>query len=273
MSLAVRTSKAGRDKIAVTLIDPRNGMAFMPSTSNLLSTLPFFSGLSDESLHAVEAVCRWETYDAGGTIIGYLETTNDVFFLVSGKGRVIIYSHSGKAVAFRDILVGDIFGELAAIQERPRSASIEAVEESVVARVSRDDFWELLRSEAMFMEAVVKHLAQQVQGLTSRIYEFSTLAVRNRIHAEIYRLALLDIDETGRAHIRPMPHHSEIASRVSTTREAVARELSYLSKLGVLRRTSNELEVTDLDRLKIMIHEATGEMPVVECLLGDPETK
>lgn len=245
----------------------------MPPTSNSLSELPFFTGLSGDSLKSIEAVCRWAKYDAGGTIIDYLDTTSDVFFLVSGKGRVIIYSHSGRAVAFRDISVGDIFGELAAIHERPRSASIEAVEASVVARIKKDDFWELLRSEPKFMETVVKHLAQQIRELTNRIYEFSTLAVRNRIHAEIYRLALKQVDDNNRAYIRPIPPHSQIASRVSTTREAVARELSYLSKIGVLCRTSNELEVPDLERLKTIIHGETGELPSIESVLGKPENE
>lgn len=250
----------------------------MPSKLHSLSKLPFFAGLSADSLNSIESVCRWETCDAGGTIIDYLDTTNDVFFLVSGRARVIIYSHSGRAVAFREISVGDIFGELAAIQGGPRTASIEAIEDSVVARVKKDDFWELLRSEPRFMEAAVKHLAQQIQVLTNRIYEFSTLAVRNRIHAEIYRLALKQVDgkqveENSNAHIRPIPRHSQIASRVSTSREAVARELSYLAKIGVLRRTSSELEVTDLDRLKTMIHAAAGEPLFIECVFDNPENE
>lgn len=240
----------------------------MPTPSHSLAELPFFKGLSSDSLSAIESVCRWEHHDCGGTIIDYLDTHNDVYFMVSGKGRVIIYSRSGRAVAFRDLASGDVFGELAAIHERPRSASIEAVDASVVARIKKDDFWELLRSEPKFMESVVKHLAQQIQDLTNRIYEFSTLAVRNRIQAEIYRLALKQVDQDGRGHIRPIPRHSQIANRVSTTREAVTRELSVLTKMGIVRKRSDELEVTDLDRLKAMIHEATGETPFID---GDVE--
>jgi hypothetical protein len=117
-------------------------------------------------------------------------------------------------------------------------------------------FWDTLRTESTFMVRLLEHLAKQTRDLTARIYEFSTRAVSNRIHAEIYRLAQEHVDNAGIARIRPIPHHGEIASRVTTTREAVAREFSHLTRLGVLQRTSIEILVLDLDRLASLAHDA-----------------
>jgi CRP/FNR family transcriptional regulator, cyclic AMP receptor protein len=220
--------------------------------------IPFFEGMLPERRAALEARCRWRTCAAGTTIIGYLDATDEVFFLTSGKGRVIIYSDVGRIVAFRDIDVGDIFGELSAIDDRARSASIEAVDPCVVACLSKDLFWSTLEVEPTFMVRVVKHLAKQTRELTARIYEYSTLAVRSRIQAEILRLAQGHVDDSGIAHIRPIPQHGQIASRISTTREAVARELNHLARIGILRRSSDELAVLDLHRLEQMIQGPTG---------------
>jgi len=59
--------------------------------------------------------------------------------------------------------------------------------------------------------------------------------------------------------LAPPPKHAEIAARVSTHREAVTREFSRLTELGVIERKRHGLIVKDLARLEKMVHEATGE--------------
>jgi hypothetical protein len=61
------------------------------------------------------------------------------------------------------------------------------------------------------------------------------------------------------AHIGDAPTHSEIASRTSTHREAVSRELNRLSRLGIIERRGRNLVVKDIDRLTTMVREVTGE--------------
>ena len=95
--------------------------------------------------------------------------------------------------------------------------------------------------------------------MTKRVYEFSALPVRNRIQSELLRLASLAPREGRIANISGAPTHLEIASRTSTHREAVSRELSRLSRLGLLERRGRGLLVKDVDRLAAMVHDATGE--------------
>jgi CRP/FNR family cyclic AMP-dependent transcriptional regulator len=106
---------------------------------------------------------------------------------------------------------------------------------------------------------VLQHLTRLVRSLSTRVYEFSTLAVQNRIHAELLRLAREgEAAERGVLIAHP-PTHSEIASRISTHREAVTRELNRLAKLGIVERRGTALLIADLGRLARMVAEATGE--------------
>jgi len=91
------------------------------------------------------------------------------------------------------------------------------------------------------------------------VFELSTLHVNNRIQAEVLRLASLAPREGTSVRIVPAPTHVEIASRVSTHREAVTREINRLSRLGIIERRGNTLLVKDVDRLAKIVHEATGE--------------
>ncbi|NKB48964.1 MAG: helix-turn-helix domain-containing protein, partial [Alphaproteobacteria bacterium] len=103
---------------------------------------------------------------------------------------------------------------------------------------------------------VLRELAQFVRVSTNRIMELSTLGAHNRVHSEILReaRALAGADDNS-ARISPIPVHADIASRVSTTRETVARVLSDLAKQGVVKREKNALVVTDLEQLEKIVNE------------------
>ena len=64
-----------------------------------------------------------------------------MFFLVSGEARVIVYSMAGKVVSFNDLGPGDMFGELPAIDGRPRSASVEPRTSCLVASMKSAHSW------------------------------------------------------------------------------------------------------------------------------------
>jgi CRP-like cAMP-binding protein len=173
--------------------------------------------------------------------------------------RVIIYSAKGKAVVFTDLKSGEMFGEIAAIDHAPRSATIEAVERSTVASLTARRFEDLLASEPAVAVATLRHVASEVRRLSERVLEFSTLVVQNRIHAELLRLAAEAAGDDGHAVLSPAPSLSDIANRISTHREAVSRELSRLGSIGLLRREGGDLRITDVARLETLVREAKGE--------------
>jgi CRP-like cAMP-binding protein len=217
----------------------------------------FFAGLSTEDLAALAARCRWRTTHSGELIIGHRDQSRDVLFLLSGLVRVNVYSLSGRQVSFRDIRPGDVFGELSAIDGRPRSASVESLVPSTLMVMPHAVFLDMLQAHPSVMIETLRRLTAMIRSLTDRVVEISTLAVRNRVQAELVRLAR----DHGRhdAAISPAPTHAEIASRISTQREAVTRELSRLETLGLIAREGRKLRVTDLARLTAMVEDATPE--------------
>jgi CRP/FNR family transcriptional regulator, cyclic AMP receptor protein len=224
-----------------------------------LKGIALFSGLSPDALARIQSRCRWHRCKPGESIVDYLEDSTDVFFIISGEARASIYSLHGKTVTFSDLSVGDVFGEIAAIDGRARSVSIEALTTCLVASMSAVVFRELVEAEPTLTQALLQHMAGTIRALTTRVYEFSTLAVNNRIQAEILRLAQLSPREGKTAQISVAPTHAEIASRISTHREAVSRELSRLSRIGILESHGRVIVVKDLDRLAALVHEVIGE--------------
>jgi CRP/FNR family cyclic AMP-dependent transcriptional regulator len=220
-----------------------------------LRNIELFDGLAPERLDALARQCVWRNYEAGKRIISRNAADRDVYVLVSGRVRITTYSQGGRQVTFRDIAAGEVFGEVAALDDKPRSADVIALDAALLASMAPSAFRKLLADEPLLGERVMKRLAGLVRSLSERVIDLSTLGVQNRIHAEILRLAREAGVERNRARIDPGPKHADIASQVSTYREQVTRELSALAKAGILEKDGAALVVRDVGRLEKMVEE------------------
>ena len=227
-------------------------------TAESLVGVEVFRRLDAADRGRLAALCTGRRYRAQQRILSHKDPTRDVYFIISGKVRVTIYSLSGKEITFRDQGAGEMFGELGAIDGEPRSAHVMALEDSLLASMPRETFWEVLGSYPEVAAFTLKRLASLVRLLSDRVFEFSTLAVRNRIHAELLRLAREHPRDGNTAVITPSPTHADIASRISTHREAVTREYHDLAEAGVIEQHRGELIILDVERLETMVREVTG---------------
>jgi CRP/FNR family cyclic AMP-dependent transcriptional regulator len=218
-----------------------------------------FRDLGPEACRALAKRCHWRRCSAGEQIISYKDPATDVYFIVGGKVRATICSPSGREVTFRDLESGQMFGDLSAIDGSPRSANVVALSDSLIVSMPADTFRNVRREHPEVAEAVIQELVGLVRHLSERVFEFSALGVRNRIHAELLRLARQHMRGANLAEIFPAPKHADIASRVSTHREAVTKDLSELHRAGLLDRRENTLIIRDVAKLERMVREVRGE--------------
>lgn len=212
-----------------------------------LRGIALFQDLPDAVLAEVAAACRFRLHRARQAVISRDDLDRDCYLIVSGRVRVIALSPGGREVSFRDAGAGEAIGEIAALDGRPRSATVIALQDSVLARLSPEALTDLLRSHWPICERMLHRLAGSARQLTERVYELSTLSVQQRLCAELLREALA----AGTAHavLSPPPSHSELAARISSYREQVTRELAELARLGLVRRDEGRLVIDDVAQL------------------------
>ena len=232
----------------------------MANTENTsLSGISLLSDLSEKALGEISKRCSWRKFTTGEQILDRQSDSCDLYFIVAGRARVVIYSFSGREVTFDDREAGDYFGELAALDGEPRSANVVALEETLVAILSQDGFLQMLMTYPQVTVRILKNLAKIVRISTDRIMDLSTLGANNRVHAELLRLAASNVDDDNMARISPIPIHGDIASRVSTTRETVARVFSDLTRERILQRDRDALLILDVERLTDIVQEVRGD--------------
>jgi CRP/FNR family transcriptional regulator, cyclic AMP receptor protein len=230
----------------------------MQDARESLTSVDLFRSLPPDEIEELSRRCQWKRYGSDELVVGQEDETQDVFFIIRGQVRVTIYAASGKEVSFRDLGAGQMFGELSAIDGRLRSASVVALQQCLMARMPPSVFWEVLKRYPQVVAAVLRHVVGLVRSLSDRVFEFSTLAVNNRIHAELLRLARDEGERIGgTVLLSPAPTHAEIASRISTHREAVTRELNELARNGLIERCKGGLVIRNVGRLAHLVEDIT----------------
>lgn len=171
-----------------------------------LERIGLFAGLPASALDRIERNCAWRRYEPGEEILKYLDQSDDVFFVIEGGARVLLYSHAGQVVSFRDLGPGDTFGEIPAIDGGPRSASVTAQTACLIASMPGAAFRDVLQSEPVLAQALLRQQVGTIRRLTSRVHEFSAAVMGimgRRIYSEVQGIRAKDTypDEEVKAYL------------------------------------------------------------------------
>ncbi len=178
--------------------------------------------------------------------------STDVFFIISGCVQISLLTSHGRETILREMGPGRLFGELAAIDGHPRSASVIALEDTVLATLSGSDFREFLSNVPKAGFWMAQQLAARVRNLTEKTFEMATMPVSNRLQSELIRLAEESGIAADRSTIDPLPTHADLAARIGTHREAVTRELGTLAGEGIVAQTGRKLNIYSVSKLKAL---------------------
>jgi len=205
-----------------------------------LSAHPFFRGLPPAAARRHAHAARWLTGEPGALLVDFDDVSDDVFFVVTGSVRVTVRTPGGRELILDDIGPGAFFGEMAAIDGAPRSAAVAVLHRCRICRLPGAAFMALLAEAPDLSLRMMRLLAGRIRDANARLLDLTTLDIRNRLHAELLRLAG-PATADGVRSISPPPVQHVLASRIGARREPVSREIAQLVREGVLLRTRGAL--------------------------------
>lgn len=223
--------------------------------------IEFLSSLPLSLRRIAESRMRTLRVVKGQTVLGRGSRCYDVYFVTEGRLRVAIYSTTGREISIRTLETGEMFGELAAIDAQPRSASVIAESDARLLVMKRDDFIAYLENSPASSLWLSRHLAAQMRVMTERLFEQALLNVQTRLHCELLRLAQRAEPSGSVVRIQPAPTHAELATRIGTHREAITREMRELARIGVIRSGRRYLEICDIPALERCADRAGADNP------------
>lgn len=210
----------------------------------LLRTVPIFSELSEEDIAKLAQLSSRRRYPKD-TVVFFENEEGDFFFtIVDGRIKVTILGDDGREVILSILGPGDFFGEMALLDNEPRSATAIAIEDTELLSVHRTDFQSVLGENRSITTALIKILTARLRKANHQISTLALLDVYGRVARVIVDMAREEGRrlKDGRIAFRRATHQ-EIANRIGTTRETVTRMLKDLERQGLIHVEGREMVV------------------------------
>src|SRR5215470_2634752 len=149
--------------------------------SSFFKKFDLFAELDDRELNAIAAVAKTRRY-ARDDVIFHADESGDVFFLIrEGQVKVTMISPEGKEIILSMLGPGDFFGEMALLDDEPRSATIIATEPLEVVTIFRNDFLAILNENFSITRKVLAELSRRLRTASNRIESLATMDVYGRL--------------------------------------------------------------------------------------------
>lgn len=210
-----------------------------------LALAPLCRGLDPTVLADLAARMKWTRLSHGEAVLHRQDRSSEIYFLTSGAVTARSFSNDGQEVAFLRIDAPSVFGEFSAIDGLARSADVKAISDIEFARMSADDFQSMILAHPQLGLNLAQHLVRKIRGLSERVFEFGAFPVSVRVRRALLRLAQNGTSSREGIVIRPAPTHYEMATSLSTHREAVSRELAQLARRRMIRTGRQVIVILD----------------------------
>lgn len=208
----------------------------------LLRTVPLFSELSDDAITSLSRLAARRRYPRDTVVFFENEEGDCLFMILEGRIKVTILGDDGREIILTMLGPGDLFGEMALLDNEPRSATAIAVEESELLLLQRSDFQAVVGENPGISIALIKVLTARLRRANHQIQTLALLDVYGRVARVILDMAREEGRrlKDGRIAFRRATHQ-EIANRIGTTRETVTRMLKDLERQGLVRVEGREI--------------------------------
>lgn len=211
----------------------------------------FASLLASDDLAALLALGAMRSFRRGQALLHQQQVPNLVLLLSSGRVKVTAATSSGgeSVLAFRG--PGDLVGELSALDDEPRSATVVAVEPVEAIVVTREEFRAFLTERPAAAMALLGLLARRLRDSDAKRLQFAAYTTMSRVAVRLLELCDRFGSQEDEAIRIVLPlSQDELAGWAGSSLEAVGRALRTMRSLGWIETGRREIRVFDLAALR-----------------------
>lgn len=219
----------------------------------VLQQTPVFADLPASDLADLAERMSQRTFGRGMIIFHKGSVGQSLYLIGSGRVRIFLLSETGREISLEVLSSGDYFGELALLDDLPRSAGALAMERTVTYTLQRDDFWRLLDAHPRLALPMLTLMGKRLRQMIDYAEHLAFTDVQGRVAAKLLELAGRFGETTGGASGRdvagidlvlPMTQ-AELATWVASSRESVNKVLGVFRDQRLIRLEGQRIVIVD----------------------------
>ncbi len=208
-----------------------------------------FSKLSDDELSELANLAIERSLTPGEFVFWDGDAPDWFYMVIEGKVKVLKHSSLGKEFIMAFFGPGEMFGEVAVFENKPYPASAQAVTETKVFGIKREDFLSFLanRTQVAFQVAlrIISVLGGRLRDAQSRLRDLTGERVEQRLASVLLMLS-------SKSGLTLPFTRQEIADMVGTTTETAIRVMSQLKDRGIIRTVRGKVIILDEEKLRLL---------------------
>lgn len=218
----------------------------------LAESVPLFSGFASDELDSLIALSKTVIFKARTTVCRKGDLGDALYIVIAGKLKVSSQSEDGREAILAILEDGETFGEMSLLDERPRSASVIAVQDSELLVIQRQDFIGYLEHNPRVSISLLGILCQRLRLMDNMMEDMRFLGIRSRLAKTLSRLALQHGRTNGNGSIRIdlKLSQEDLGNLICATRESVNKHLKAWEDEGVLNMSQNNFIINRLELLE-----------------------
>lgn len=219
--------------------------------SRFLMGVQIFAGLGTAELSALSRRLRRCFFYKGETLFTKGQHGSEMYLIKSGLVRVFSADEHGQEISLALLSAGDFLGEMAVLDDQPRSASAVAMEDTEVLSLSRQDFKSELAANPQIANEVIRALVRRLRQADELVEGLSFLDVYGRVARKLLELASSHGKTTpDGVSIEIGLTQRDLASLVGATRETVNRAIAHYQEMGLIAVQREHITIVKPEGLK-----------------------
>jgi CRP/FNR family cyclic AMP-dependent transcriptional regulator len=216
----------------------------------LLKNHLLFGRLGDAEIGELLTHARLEHYAAGDEIFAKGSPGQSMMAVLRGSVKMTSLSPEGRELVFNIMEAGEIFGEIALLDGRERSADAVALTDCELLVLYRRDFLPFLERRADICIMLLEMLCQRLRHTSEQVEDVSFVTLGSRVAKALLRLA-----HPEGTNAKPAVHvtQQELGHIVGGARESVNRQLQAWQKAGLIELRKGTIAIRDVGGLQRIV--------------------
>ncbi|MBK05975.1 MAG: Crp/Fnr family transcriptional regulator [Deltaproteobacteria bacterium] len=221
----------------------------------LLRKVSLFEELREREIRQIVPLLQKRSFSRGDVVVAAQGLDNSLFLVETGQCKVSLFDgdDKDKEVILAILKEGDYFGEMALLDEKPRSANVIALKKTQLYELKRDDFLRYAEAHPQTLINMLKQTFERLRKADSICRDLALLDVYGRVARRLLEIADKEGEDSDGGILIQPPSQQQLAGMLGTSRETVNRVISEFVRTGSIKKDGRKLLISNAAMLRAQV--------------------
>ncbi len=220
---------------------------------------PIFKDVSNHTREYISKMALYRTLEPGQILFQHGDAANSLYFILGGDVSVCLFANDGRQLGLNVVYEGNLLGEIAVLDDGPRSASAIAIAQCQIASIASNNFRSIIKKDQQLSQNIINFLCAQIRRVSNRIIDANALNLESSIARILIEAGQNSTSGSSQKKIVRIKQE-EIGFIAGVSRVTINKYLNNWARKGIVTITRGKIIVENIDTLFAIIDDDRGKV-------------